>query len=98
MELVGSRFSDDIHDAAGGATCFGGIAVAFDADFLDGIDRRADTNGADHPLIIVNTVDHLVGNYFRLTVDGNRGGNAPVVGTGAAVQPVRRSLVGARRQ
>src|ERR1700689_4780127 len=98
MELVGSRLGDDVHDAAGGAPRFGSIAVAFDADLLDSIYRRADTDGADHALIVVHAVDHLVGDHFRLTIDGNRGGDTPAVGPGPAVHPVRRSLVGARRK
>ena len=71
MQRVGARLGDDVDGSAGGPANLSGVHVGLNADFLDRVDRRMHTDGADDALVVVHAVHQLVIDDVRLPIHGH---------------------------
>ena len=83
MELIRSRLGDQVGDGAAGAAVFGRIVAAHDLDFLQSVERRLDSDGAEALFVIVHAVNHVVVVHGALAVGRKRHRLALIVGTAA---------------
>ena len=84
VKLIGAGTGNDTDHAAGGTAGLSSVVVGLYGDLVDGFDDGAHADGSDDALVIVDTVDGVVIESIILTVYGEAGGLAAIVGAAAA--------------
>src|SRR5258708_23603292 len=97
VEAVRTALGDDVDHRAGRPAYVRREGVGNDANFLDGINAGAHTNGDVHALVLVQAIDHLVVQRLGLAVHRDRRTGPAIVGAGTNVYAVGRGFVGAPR-
>src|SRR5207247_9851778 len=71
--FFGPRTRDDIDDTSGSFSELGRIGIRQHLEFLNGLLAEGGTNGADHRIVVVDTIHHDVVRACALASEGQSG-------------------------